>query len=107
MVPGDEFALRPDGLYCKDCHAIVKSEENNNNTTAEEEVADGPGDLEDDMDDRSQDDGDDKDLLLLDDPSLSLSHDRFADSGEWKFFLTLLLLLAALYLWRTGVAWNV
>lgn len=108
LVPGDEFALRPDGLFCKDCHSIVKSEENNNNTTTAEAAVDGPGDLEDDMDDRSQDDGDDKDLLLLDDPSLSLSHDRFADSGEWKFFLTLLLLLhvAALYLWRTGVAWN-
>ena len=86
LVPGDEFALRPDaGLFCKDCHSVVKNEENNNNTTTE--AADGSGDLEDDMEDRSQDEGDDKDLLLLDaDPTI---HDRFADSGEWTFFLTL------------------
>ena len=72
LVPGDEFALRPDGLFCKEDHSAsglggtLQLEENNNN--------DHTDDLEQDMDDQSQDG--DKDLLLLD--------DRFADSGMFK-----------------------
>ena len=68
LVPGDEFALRPDGLFCKECHSPgslgpLQLEENNNNDH-----------LEQDIDDQSQDG--DKDLLLLD--------DRFTDSGMLK-----------------------
>ena len=73
LVHGDEFALRPDGLFCKEDHSagslgphLHLHEENNNN--------DHTDDLEQDIDDQSQDD--DKDLLLLD--------DRFADSGMLK-----------------------
>ena len=71
LVPGDEFALRPDGLFCKEDHSAsdlgpLQHEENNNN--------DHTDNLEQDMDDQSQDG--DKDLLLLD--------DRFADSGMLK-----------------------
>jgi len=67
LVPGDEFALRPDGLFCKEDHSAgslgpLQLEENNNNNNDQ---------LEQDIDDQSQDG--DKDLLLLD--------DRFADSG--------------------------
>lgn len=77
LVPGDEFALRPDGLFCKEDHAgswqssfatATGGLEENNNHTEE----DG-GDLEDD-DEQSQDG--DKDLLLCS------SHDRLADSGK-------------------------
>ena len=71
LVHGDEFALRPDGLFCKEDHSAgslgpLHLEENNNN--------DHTDDLEQDIDDQSQDD--EKDLLLLD--------DRFADSGMLK-----------------------
>lgn len=32
LVPGDKFALRNDGIYCKDDHNVdCQSEENNNN----------------------------------------------------------------------------
>ena len=76
LVPGDEFALRPDGLFCKDCtvHSVAGSlgplqlEENNNNNDQ----------LEQDIDDQSQDG--DKDLLLLD--------DRFADSGMQSYIFS-------------------
>ena len=77
LVPGDEFALRPDaGLVCKDHHDNIiennfsSQEENNNNqdTTAQD-------DLDEDDDGHSQDE--DKDLLLDD------RHDRYADSGEF------------------------
>ena len=70
LVPGDEFALRPDGLFCKEDHSAgslgpLQLEENNNNNDQ----------LEQDIDDQSQDG--DKDLLLLD--------DRFADSGMQSY----------------------
>ena len=68
LVPGDEFALKSEGLFCKACtHSL--HEENNN------EEDGGHGDLEDD-DEQSQDG--DKDLLLLE----AQSHDRLADSGK-------------------------
>ena len=73
LVPGDEFALRPDGLVCKEDHAQISEnsfgtrEENNNNQDSTQD------DLEDE-DDNSQDG--DKDLLMDD------RHDRYADSGE-------------------------
>ena len=79
LVPGDEFALRPEGLFCKEDHANNSDlnpvpdsnrEENNNNDDHAE-------DLEDD-EDQSQDG--DKDLDRL---------DRFADSGKTYFHLTL------------------
>ena len=73
LVQGDEFALRPDGLVCKECHANLENnygqrEENNNNQDTQDDL--------DDEDEQSQDG--DKDLLLDD------RLDRFADSGEWK-----------------------
>ena len=74
LVPGDEFALRPDGLVCKEDHAQISEngfgtrEENNNNQDSTQD------DLEDE-DDNSQDG--DKDLLMDD------RHDRYADSGEF------------------------
>ena len=76
LVPGDEFALRPDGgLYCKEDHASWPDnrgilEENNNHTNTEADP--GPDPLEDIDDEQSQDG--DKDLLLLE--------DRLADSGK-------------------------
>jgi hypothetical protein len=87
LVPGDEFALRPDGLFCKDCtvHSVAGSlgplqlEENNNNNDQ----------LEQDIDDQSQDG--DKDLLLLD--------DRFADSGM-QSYIFLSTLNTDLILWH-------
>ena len=79
LVPGDEFALRPDGLVCKEDHANLENgfgprrprEENNNN----QDATNAQDDLDDDDDDHSQDG--DKDLLLMDE-----RHDRYADSGE-------------------------
>ena len=76
LVPGDEFALRPDngGLYCKDDHTNFDNrgllEENNNHTNTDD--AGGHDHLEDIDDEQSQDG--DKDLLLLE--------DRLADSGK-------------------------
>ena len=74
LVPGDEFALRPDGLFCKEDHSAgslgpLQLEENNNNNNDQ---------LEQDIDDQSQDG--DKDLLLLD--------DRFADSGMQSYIFS-------------------
>jgi len=40
LIPGDEFALRDDGLFCKEDHevlekaCIIGSESNNNNTSS-------------------------------------------------------------------------
>ncbi len=74
LVPGDEFALRPDGLFCKEDHHSAShhhlldlniKEENNNNDQLD--------DLEDD-DDQSQDG--DKDLTMDE------KRFEFADSGE-------------------------
>ena len=107
LVPGDEFALRPEGLFCKEDHnhsVNDNQEENNNNTNATE---DGLEEVEDmDEEERSQDDiGDEKDLLLLEDhPSLSLAHDRFADSGELKFLLVILYVCALSSLPKIGTA---
>ena len=75
LVPGDEFALRPDGLFCKEDHSAgslgpLQLEENNNNNNNDQ--------LEQDIDDQSQDG--DKDLLLLD--------DRFADSGMQMLYIS-------------------
>ena len=72
LVQGDEFALGPDGLVCKEDHANSENnygqrEENNNNQDTQDDL--------DDEDENSQDG--DKDLLLDD------RLDRFADSGEW------------------------
>ena len=69
LVPGDEFALRPDGLFCKEDHHANSQEENNNN---EHTMAD----LENENDDEQSQDGD-KELML---DSVD-RHDRFADSG--------------------------
>jgi insulin gene enhancer protein ISL-1 len=36
LIPGDEFALREDGLFCKEDHEVLEkatNSENNNNTT--------------------------------------------------------------------------
>jgi len=36
LIPGDEFALREDGLFCKEDHEVLEkatNRENNNNTT--------------------------------------------------------------------------
>lgn len=66
LVPGDEFALRPEGLFCKEDHANeanVSSQEDKNNNSKEDDSEDIASDQDDD----------DKDLLL---------DDRFADSGE-------------------------
>ena len=80
LVPGDEFALRPDaGLVCKDHHHLdkIRVNENNFNSNPREENNNNQDqdDLDEDDDDQSQDE--DKDLILDD------RHDRFADSGEF------------------------
>ena len=74
LVQGDEFALMPDGLVCKEHHANSENNfglrEENNNVNNQ--------DTQDDLDDEDENSQDgDKDLLLDD------RLDRFADSGEW------------------------
>jgi hypothetical protein len=64
LVPGDEFALRPDGLFCKEDHTGAEEEddgkeENSNNRR---------------QDDFGEDSQDCRDLLMLD--------EHFVDSGK-------------------------
>ena len=72
LVQGDEFALMPDGLVCKEHHANSE-----NNYGQREENNNVNQDTQDDLDDEDENSQDgDKDLLLDD------RLDRFADSGE-------------------------
>ena len=71
LVPGDEFALRPDGLFCKEHHV---TDDGNPNNLEENNNIDHNDDLDED-DDQSQDG--DKDLDRL---------DRLADSGMFCHF---------------------
>lgn len=73
LVPGDEFALRPDGLFCKEDHTSFANEleENNNEALA------GAGGGDDVEEDESQDGDNDKDLL---------EEHRYVDSGMPKHF---------------------
>lgn len=78
LVPGDEFALRPDGLFCKEDHtsynAELNLEENNNEATTVNVGGTAVDDLEED---ESQDGDNDKDLL---------EEHRYVDSGMPKHF---------------------
>ena len=59
LVPGDEFALKGEGIFCKDDHkTTVKQEENNNNNNS--------GSPKDEEDEDELDLGDDEDLEKCD-----------------------------------------